>query len=75
MSDDNQSVIQDNQDIFDNLQYICESSVLIADSLQRGLDVAQLPNGDIVITEIKTVNIQYVWNNEKQKMVRIGHGF
>ncbi len=75
MNDNIQNPTEDNHDIFENLQYICESSVLIADSLQRGLDVAQLPNGDIVITEIKTVNIQYVWNNERQKMVRIGHGF
>lgn len=74
MSDNIHDKTEDSQDIFDNLKYICESTILITDSLQRGLDVAQMPNGDIVVTEIKTVNIQYVWSNEKQKMVRIGNG-
>ena len=58
-------------DIFSDIHYICKSTSLIVDSLQKGLDVAQLPNGDILITEVKTVNTQYSWDKNKQKMARI----
>lgn len=64
------STTKDDKDIFSDLQYICNSNSLIVDSLKRGLDVAQLPNGDIIITEIKTVNTQYSWNKNKQRMVK-----
>lgn len=57
--------------ILTDLKYICKSTSLITDSLQKGFDVAQLPNGDIIITEVKTINIQYAWDKNKQKMVRI----
>ena len=58
-------------DIFSDIHYICRSTPLIVDSLQKGLDVAQLPNGDILITEVRTVNTQYSWDKNKQKMTRI----
>jgi hypothetical protein len=61
---------KEEKDIFSDLQYICDSNSLIIDSLKRGLDVAQLPNGDIIITEIKTVNTQYSWDKTKQRMVK-----
>jgi hypothetical protein len=59
-------------DVFSDINYICKSTSLIVDSLQKGLDVAQLPNGDVVITEVKTVNTHYVWDKNKQKMFKIG---
>ncbi len=59
------------EDIFSDIHYICRSTPLIVDSLQKGLDVAQLPNGDIVITEVRTVNTHYSWDKNKQKMTRI----
>lgn len=59
-------------DIFSDIKYICGSTSLIVDSLQKGLDVAQLPSGDIIITEIKTVNTQYSWDKNKQRMVKVG---
>jgi hypothetical protein len=58
------------KDIFSDLKYICNSTSLIVDSLKRGLDVAQLPNGDVIVTEIKTVNTQYSWDKTKQRMVK-----
>lgn len=61
----------DNLEPFDDIKYICVSADLITKSLQKGFDVAQLPNGDIIITEVKTVNIHYSWDHQKQKMVRI----
>jgi glucose/arabinose dehydrogenase len=59
------------QNLFSNIQYICNSTTLITDSLQQGFDVAQLPNGDIIVTEIRTVNVQYKWDVDKQRMVKI----
>ncbi len=59
------------EDIFSDLKYICNSTSLIVESLQRGLDVAQLPSGDVIVTEIKTVNTQYSWDELKQRMVKI----
>ena len=62
---------EDKKDIFLDLKYICNSTSLIVESLQRGLDVAQLPSGDVIITEVKTVNTQYSWDELKQRMVKI----
>ena len=62
--------VTDEEDILSDLKYICKSSALITESLQRGCDVAQLPNGDIIITEIKTVNTQYTWDKQKGRLVR-----
>lgn len=62
---------QEEQDIFSDIRYICNSTTLIVDSLQKGLDVAQLPNGDVIITEIKVVNTQYTWDKNKKKMVKL----
>jgi hypothetical protein len=57
-------------DIFTDLQYICQSTNLISDSLQRGCDVAQLSNGEIIVTEMKVISTQYVWDTTKQKMIK-----
>ena len=62
---------EDEKDVFSDLKYICNSTSLIVESLQRGLDVAQLPSGDVIVTEIKTVNTQYSWDENKQRMVKI----
>jgi len=58
-------------DVFEDLKYICNSTSLIVDSLQRGCDVAQLPDGDIIVTETKVINSHYSWDKAKQKMTKI----
>lgn len=58
-------------DIFSDLNYICSSTPLILESLQRGLDVAQLSSGDVIVTEIKTVHTQYSWDRTKLRMVKV----
>lgn len=71
---DEAAVLQDSnseQDIFSDIRYICNSTSLIVDSLQKGLDVAQLPSGDVIVTEVKTINTQYSWDKNKQKMIKI----
>ncbi len=65
---------EEEKDVFSDIRYICSSTSLIVDSLQKGLDVAQLPSGDVIITEVKTVNTQYSWDRQKQRMIKVGHG-
>jgi hypothetical protein len=50
--------------------YLRQSSALINEALQKGFDVLQLANGDIVTTGTKTVVYQYTWNEEKGKLVK-----
>lgn len=52
-------------------RYLRQSSTLIQDALQKGFDVLQLANGDIVTTGTKTIVYQYSWDEEKGKLARI----
>ncbi len=51
-------------------RYLRQSSVLINDALQKGFDVLQLADGDIVMTGVKTVVYQYTWDEKKGELVR-----
>lgn len=51
-------------------RYLRQSSSLIQEALQKGFDVLQLANGDIVTTGTKTVVYQYSWENDKGKLVK-----
>ena len=51
-------------------RYLRQSSSLIQDALQKGFDVLQLANGDIVTTGTKTVVYQYAWDGNKGKLVK-----
>lgn len=51
-------------------RYLRQSSSLINDALQKGFDVLQLADGDIVMTGVKTVVYQYKWDVDKGKLVR-----
>ncbi len=57
-------------DMMADPNYLRQSSVLINDALQKGFDVLQLANGDIVMTGVKTVVYQYSWDDNKGKLVR-----
>lgn len=52
-------------------RYLRHSSSLIQDALQKGFDVLQLSNGDIVTTGTKTIVYQYTWDEERGKLVKI----
>ena len=65
---------QNKNDIFSDINYICKTTPLIVESLKNGLDVAQLPNGDILTTEVKTVNTQYSWDKTKQRLFKASQG-
>lgn len=51
-------------------RYLRQSSSLIQEALQKGFDVLQLANGDIVTTGTKTVVYQYTWDGDKGKLVK-----
>ncbi len=57
-------------DMMADPSYLRQSSALINDALQKGFDVLQLANGDIVMTGVKTVVYQYTWDEAKSKLVR-----
>ncbi|WP_375326772.1 DUF2671 domain-containing protein [Candidatus Tisiphia endosymbiont of Nemotelus uliginosus] len=56
---------------FSDVKYICQAATLITDATQQGFDIAQLPNGDITVTEIKVVNVNYTWHPVKQKFIKV----
>ncbi len=62
--------LENEKDIMLDIKYIRESCALIVEALSNGCDVMQMANGDIITTELKPVTIQYVWDNEKGKLVR-----
>ncbi|MFW0777612.1 MAG: DUF2671 domain-containing protein [Rickettsiales bacterium] len=51
-------------------RYLRQSSSLIQEALQKGFDVLQLANGDIVTTGTKTVVYQYSWDESKGKLTK-----
>ncbi|MGV2333167.1 MAG UNVERIFIED_CONTAM: DUF2671 domain-containing protein [Planctomycetaceae bacterium] len=59
------------KDPLTDIDYICKSTTLITESLRNGKDIAQLPNGDIIVTERKIVHLHYTWDPIKAKMTRI----
>ena len=52
-------------------RYLRQSSSLIQEALQKGFDVLQLSNGDIVMTGTKTVVYQYSWDEDKGKLAKL----
>ena len=62
--------ITDEDNVMMDLNYIKRSSTLVNDALQKGLDVLHLENGDIEITEVKTVTYKYIWDESARKFIR-----
>lgn len=58
-------------DMMSDPRYLRQSSSLINEALQKGYDVLQLADGDIVTTGTKTVVYQYSWDAEKGKLVKV----
>lgn len=50
--------------------YLRQSSSLVNQALQKGFDVLQMENGEIVMTGTKTVIYRYQWDAEKGKLVK-----
>lgn len=56
------------EDLMGDQDYIRQSSGLIKDALEKGYDVLQLSNGDIVTTGTKVVVFRYSWDENTGKM-------
>lgn len=56
--------------LMSDADYLRQSSSLINEALQKGFDVLQLANGDIVTTGTKTIVYTYSWDKEKSKLIR-----
>ncbi len=65
------SVESDLSELMSDPDYLRQSSSLINESLQKGFDVLQLPNGDIVATGTKTIVNTYSWDEKNHKLVKL----
>jgi hypothetical protein len=67
--------LQDDASVEDDVlcdpKYILSSCKIITDALKEGGDVVQMPNGDIIIREQKTVTTKYSWHAAKEKIVKL----
>lgn len=48
-----QSKDLEENNVLEEARYICKSGALITESLERGSDIMQMPNGDIIVSEMK----------------------
>lgn len=62
------------KDLMSDMRYVRKSCALITEALQKGCDVMHMPNGDVIITEVRTLTYQYHWDEKKGKMVRVQSG-
>lgn len=70
----NTNAASDLADLMSDPNYLRQSSALINDALQKGFDVLQLANGDIVTTGTKTVVYTYSWNDDSKKLAKAKAG-
>lgn len=61
---------QDSDALTEDPRYVRKLSELTAGALQKHCDVMQLPNGDVVVAEVKTMFYSYEWDKDKGKFVR-----
>lgn len=57
-------------DLMADPAYLRHSSALINEALQKGFDVLQLANGDIVTTGTKTIVNTYSWDVKAGKLAK-----
>lgn len=51
-------------------RYLRQSSSLVGQALQKGFDVLQMEDGEIVMTGTKTVIYRYSWDAAQGKLVK-----
>ena len=56
-------------DVLNDKNYMCSSWKLMETALQEGNDVAQMPNGDVVIKERIIKTKSYSWNPINGEMI------
>jgi hypothetical protein len=68
-----QSKDLEENNVLEEARYICKSGALITESLERGSDIMQMPNGDIIVSEMKAVTFYYAWDKVKGNLVRLNN--
>jgi hypothetical protein len=63
--------VPNEKDVLTDMRYIRKSGALITDALQKGCDVMQMPNGDVVVTETRTISVVYSWNNDTARFDKL----
>lgn len=51
--------------------YLRQSSSLVNEALQKGFDVVQMDDGDLVVTGTRTLVYRFHWDASKGRMVKI----
>ena len=51
-------------------RYLRQSSSIINEALQKGFDVLQLEDGEIIMTGIRTIVHRYHWDSDKGRLVK-----
>lgn len=70
-SEDDKSQSHDITEMMLDPRYLRQSSTLINEALQKGFDVLQLEDGEIIMTGTKTIVYRYQWDVEKSKLVKV----
>ena len=70
---ENDALETNEKDLMSDIKYITSSLSLITEFLQKGYDVIQLANGDIVTTELKLMTFRYSWDPKIGKLFRAKH--
>ena len=52
-------------------RYLRQSSSLVNQALQKGMDVLQMEDGDIVMTGTQTITFRFEWDAEKGVLVKV----
>ena len=51
------------------LDYIVELTKVMS-VLKQGCDLTQLTNGDVIVSQVKTIHTHYKWSAEKKKLIK-----
>jgi hypothetical protein len=51
-------------------RYLRQSSTLINEALQKGFDVLQLEDGEIIMTGTRTIVHRYYWDADKGRLMK-----
>jgi hypothetical protein len=54
----------------EDLAYVRAAHALTVEALGKGCDVTHLPEGELWVTEVKTITYKYFWNSETQSFER-----
>lgn len=73
ISEDDSSPIESNGDEMDynpfsNPIYIAQMQKIMSDQIEKGNNVLSMSNGDLIVTDIKTLDVHYQWNENTKKL-------